>query len=661
MSSAPTPACQQSVGTQETGTKNRRAIMHGYQMEGIRRPVAGDASWSQRDNTVRRHGKSTPEEVLEVRRRHGYKDETDGIATRSIKSWRDDVLSGRIKIEGVEIPKQTNSWPKNAPILDELERRFAVIGFRWKRNGRMDTLPDRINGGTRQVERRWVEFENAPAIGGHTLDWATAMLVPPEMVDGYEDSQGVSAYASRVGTSAGMEAEAAISRMNATRIGYKGFTKVSWGVALEPLVLPSLFLDRLGAIARALALGFEAIRELWDTDPSLQTLLTRGKPGHIPALMLGEHVGLIRPDITIVKDPKTGELRPVITELESCPAGQGMAHAMEVGYELPTTMVDAYLRLLAGRRYIVYATHQWSEYVFDQAVFVQALRDRGVNAEIWFDQPLEKIHDNAQRDWTPHPDIPAEARAGWNRDFLGRLKCCGFDTFVHGSDDGLPETLGPETVVFRFGYFDNFRLTHGLTRLQAWHAQGATIMNQLWFALESKALMGAFWLPAVEAWIRQRDPDALTALHNGLAETHPVHQRPADVLQRPHEWTTKIAAWDGDNRSWGARGVAFGSQAQSDEKWEEHVEACKNLPYATVVQRFILSHRISMPWCDEHGRVQILRAARTRLTPFFLFQNDGQVTLAGSTITLRRGSLKIHGAHDAVEGPVVYENPEISQ
>lgn len=621
--------------------------MHdGYGTESPHAVVSGGVRWSGKAKPARRHGRITPEEVLEVRRRHGYKDAADGSAARSVKSWRDGVLSGQIKLEGVEIPEQSGEWPKNAPILRELEHRFAVIGFSWRR----------CHGERKGRDRRWVEFKNAPTIGGHTLDLATAMLVEPEMVDGYEDAQGVSAYASRVGAPAGEEAVAARARMDATSIGYKGFEGVSWRQAMEPFKMDPDFLDRLGAIARALALGFQAVRELWDTTPELRTLLTRGKPAHIPTLMLGDQIGLMRPDITIVKDPKTGILRPVITELESCPGGQGMAHAMEVGYGLNTTMVDAYLRLLAGRRYIVYATHQWSEYVFDQAVCVQALRERGIDAEIWFDRPLRQIHDNAQRDWVPHPEIPAQERALWNQDFLGRLKRCGFDTFVHGSDEGLPETLGPETVVFRFGYFDNFRLTDGLDRLQAWHAQGAQIVNPLWFTLESKMLMGAFWLPAVEAWIRARDPEALTVLHNGLAETHPIHQRPTDVLQRPYEWTTKIAAWDGDNRCWGARGVEFGSQAQSDQKWEEHVRACADRPYPIAIQRFILSHRFNAAWCDRAMRVDILRAARARLTPFFLFHTDGTVELAGSTITLRTRSLKIHGAADAVEGPVVFMN-----
>jgi len=612
-----------------------------------------------------------PERVLEMRRKHGLSGPERGSGVkRSTREWRNKVLSGStLPDNGVAIPAQSDTWPKNGPILDALKVKFAMLGFDWTTGSRTDTKGRRGRPLEHPIERRWVDIQNMPTVGGHGLNLADALLIEPELVDGWQEAEAAGPHVRRVNQPAGDKVEAARVRMNKTGIGYKGLSGVSWRQLIDPFTLPTYFLDKLGELGQALALAFKAIHALHKSNPGVQHILNHGRPDRIPALMQGGPVMLMRPDIVVVKDPVTGVLRPVITEFESCPAGQGMSHAMELGYGLDTTMLDGYVRLLDGRKLIVFATNEWAEYVWDQAVFVAALRERGLDAEIWFDTPLQQIHDAVRqrggpskltrKGWWPHDNMSDAAKATWNSDFLGRLKALGFDEFVHGSDEGFPQTLGPNTVVFRFGYFDNFVNTGGLDQLVAWDSQDTFMMNPLWHCLENKALMAALWHPNVMHWIKSRDPAALTTLHNCVAETRLLDRVLPQVRDERHLWLTKFGAWDGDNKSWGARSLSLGSQAQNQMKWEKELAVRARLPHPVVAQHIIASHRYTVAYRDSDGNVRLDRGARTRLTPFFLFsgdaETDGHVDLVGSTMTLRTGSFRIHGADDAEEGPVIYQ------
>ncbi len=595
--------------------------------------------------------------LLEVRRRHGYAPLSVENARGSVKAWREDVLSGKIRIDGITVPPRVkDDWPKNRGALDALTEKFGILGFRWATGRRTDKVKGLPGAPSKEVERKWVEIINAPKVGGHTPDIATLLLIDPDMVDGYKNAVNASANANLIGKPEGREVQKVRARMNATNVGYKGFPEgVSWLQMIEPFKLPGDFLDRIGQIGRALSLGFKAVRACYESDTSLRHLLNFGKPDCIPELMLGDHVGLMRPDIVVHKDIVTGELRPVITELESCPGGQGMAHAMEVGYGLPTTMLDGYIRWLRGRKLRVIATSDWSEYTWEQACFIEALRKKGVDAEIWFDSPLRKIHERVQIEWTPHIDIPHEIRARWDRDFLGRLKRCGFDEFVHGSDEGMPDVLGSNYVVCRFGYFDNLLKTGAIQLMTQWQRQGTLIANPLWHSLESKMLMAAFWHPSVTAWMEERDPDALVELQNGIAQTYPITGFPAEVRERRTEWTTKVAAYDGANLSWGSRGVYFGQQFGA-KAWDAHLTECAAKPYPIVTQMFIKSEQFPVVYRDTHGVIRADHGNRTRVTPFILFHDDaeGTIDVPGSTISLCPDTLKIHGTSRTKEGPILY-------
>ncbi|HBF66879.1 MAG TPA: hypothetical protein DDW36_00445 [Candidatus Magasanikbacteria bacterium] len=545
--------------------------------------------------------------------------------------------------------------PRNAAIRDWLEQQYAMFGFRWE-------IVERMNVKNRTV--RVLEEQHRPSIAGRTPTLADLILFAGDaayqLFDGYDqlDALGTEVR-SCIGQAVSFCDQLAV--MNASGIGYKGYQGVSWLPGYGSFKLPVHFRNKLVALGNAVFLLYDAAAELFGKDPELTALLNHKRPERIPPIVCDGRVDIIRPDVVVVRDPD-GTYRPVVTELESAPAGHGMTDVMHRGYDLPRGTLDEFVSYLCGRSYIVLATWQWSEYVFEQAAFIAALRQRGVDARIIFDRSLTYIHEQIQprgdgdRKLGWHPPHPTDA---WNTDFLGRIAATGFDSFVEGmSLDDLPRDVG-NAVVFRFGYFDNFTRAE-LELMLAWQQAGATIMNALQFYTESKVLMAAVNIPAVRAWIRARDPSALAVLNDPergfLAHTTLLREGPElqtlvdDQLLR----LTKFAAWDGDNQCWGARSLAVGAQA-SQTQWAQQLHERARLPHPVVGQHCIRSAQFLVPYVDEHGVLRILGEARTRVTPFLLRNGTGEARLAGDPmITLRAGSFRIHGASDAVEMPLTF-------
>jgi hypothetical protein len=323
-------------------------------------------------------------------------------------------------------------------------------------------------------------------------------------------------------------------------------------------------------------------------------------------------------------------------------------------------MADKMVEYLAGRPFAVAATSEWSEYVFDQAAFCKALRDRGVDAQIVFDKPLKCIHSDAKY-WKIPSQATAEVAKAWNPDFLGRLEQLGFLDFIFGSDD-LDFAVEPNSVVFRFGYYDNFS-HQALARMSEWQCQGATVINPLQFYLESKSFMAALALPAVRSAIAAVDESALQVLDQSIAETQLLDMSDLlldRLLETKDYWLLKFAAWDGNNKSWGSRSLEFGSQ-HTDAAWWQTIKAYSRYGHPVIAQHVINSLRFDVGYSDEQQKISMLKAARTRLTPFLLRRPDNSAAHAGATITLRKDTFRIHGATDAVEAPVVFSDEEVNQ
>lgn len=616
-----------------------------------------------------------PEEVIRMRalnalrQKHGFRHVTDsrnellGDVVSTAATSRQKLEAGvEVEINGrsrvlqrlTENEAKETEQPRNVQFLEAARERFEHLGFRWelKRCGEV-TVNGKNGQSHTRAARQWVEFRNYPTVGGTSLTLFDLLVVPLELVDGALTKQAIHHLVEQVGTHATRMNDVK-GRMSETGIGYSGIEGVSWRALVEPFQFPRLFKDRLTALGSALFLFFDAIREVWKSDPTLVQLLTHKAPDRIPRLMESGTVDIIRPDIVVVRDPD-GTLRPVVTELESCPAGQGMTHAMQFGYGLKPDMVDVFARYLAGRPLLVLATNQWAEYVWDQAAFCRALRERGVDARVLFDAPLDEIHRRVQDAWKPPQAAPAFIKERWNPNFLERLSQRGFREFVGGARE-LPEDVG-RAVVYRFGYFDNFDRKI-IERMIEWQRAGASIVNPLQFCLESKALMAARSHPAVRAWIQARDERALTVLDQCLAETHLLGAgfSALNALQHDQQHLlTKFAAWDGNNQSWGSRSLCVGSQ-ESGDAWRKSLETRMQLPHPVVAQHVIVSALFDAAYVEGNNTiVEALQGARTRLTPFFV-RVGGEAVHAGSTLTLRAGTFRIHGATDAVEGPVVFAN-----
>lgn len=608
---------------------------------------------------VRSSSRKLPDEIRQLREKHGF---SGGNAT----DWSRGLLA-RGQGETFELPPQytpespapqDGRWhPKNEPLLNLLQGKFAWCGFQWRP---VDVWrPKKHPDGTPAPPTlaHSVVYDHFPTIGGQYVTLTDLYLLPVELFDGFKD-EDVRVQQALVGLPATQEFMDGLERMTATGLGYKGLTGVSWLPGLEAMVLGDDVERQVVQLGQAIFGLTDAVAACWADSSDLRALLQHRVPGRIPQITKRWPVRIIRPDIVLVNDGKS--FRPVCTELESCPAGQGMTHAMQLGYHLSTDMVDRFVELLDGRPFTVVFTHQWAEYLWDQGVFVAALRERGVDARIIFDRPLVDIQTqvtgNGPLSWKKPPTSDPRVVHSWNDDFLGRLQSLGWSEFVSGASD-LPETL--TGVVFRFGYFDNFSRVH-LEQMASWLTSGQVdIINGLDFYHESKAVMAAIGVRDVRDWVlRQHGQQMLNVLDQCVATTRVLgtNRCRLDELEneRPY-WLTKFAAWDGNNQSWGSRSLELGSAVSLDQ-WCRSLRERSGFNHPVVAQHVIRSAQFSRLFVDGDRITRLLTSARIRVTPFLLRLQDGTTVHAGSTATLRAGTFRIHGATDALEVPIRFQS-----
>jgi hypothetical protein len=609
----------------------------------------------------------------ELRERHGFRAPNNDPKQRASRISRELLAKdgGFVTVldDGSEVRvEMADSWPKHAPVFDLATERLAAFGFTWKRCFNVSDC----NGKLRDI----VRFTNWPERNGQALTVVELLTMELEDIDGAEQAFAVADLAGKVGKPAGFEKARAC--MADLHIGYKAIHGVSWLPGIRPFELPTHLEQELVDLGTAIFLLSDAVTALYDQDPLLRELLTYKVPGRIPFLMDEQPMELVRPDLAIFRGDEDGELHLVATELETAPAGKGMAHTMELGYSLEPTMLNRVVEYLVGRPYLVYMTSHWSEYLWEIAVFVQALRDRGVDARVLFNEPLAAVHERVNTPFDPkreaqkkpqlgwanaRDDMPTWVRAAWadNKDLLGRLERYGFREFVGGCrPEDMPRGVG-NTVVNRFGYFDNLGRA-SIEVLRRWRKAGATIQNGLGFAFESKVMMVAAHVPAVRAWIQERNETALAVLDVHLAETRLLHPRHITLSALKGEdprkeecrplWLTKFPGYDGNEQSWGARSVEFGA-GKTLTAWVAQIDERMGLPHPVVAQHAIRQERFSVPFVDWDGTLRIKTQQRPRYTPFLLRGPDGVAVHGGGTMTFRKDR-KVHGATDAIEAPVVF-------
>lgn len=447
-------------------------------------------------------------------------------------------------------------------------------------------------------------------------------------------------------------------RMRATGIGFAGIEGAWWLPATEPFALPATLHDELQTCGAAIFALFDVVTDLFDSVQGracgLHRLLTTNVPDYIPQLTGPGRVATVRPDFQLHLDPATGQLQPVVTELEICPSAHGFAHAMQRAYETPMDLVASFGRFLAGRTLLFVGVEQWSEFLIEQLAFCRALADAGHHGLVLYDQPwnslLEQVR-SGQR-WQP-PMFGVRAKTpDWNDDIETRLRRDGLLDFMHPNDANWPERID-NAAIFRFGYFDCFSARH-LAQMQQWQRSGAALLTPLHFALDSKVVMAALQLPAVRDAIDARLPGALAALDRSIPLTLLVTPATAPrlIAERAH-WVIKFAGYDRGNQAWGGRSLQIGAH-MDDALWRTQIERSLALPWPVVAQPFVPSLAVDIDYVTADDTVQTLHQGATRLRSFLLREADGRATVCGAHLTVTSRGPQVSEATDSVQAPVIF-------
>jgi len=591
-------------------------------------------------------------ELLEMRRKHGFVryDETPFRRRQSAKRWSRGMLA-TLGEEGYgELPRQLPSAEqllggrivtKNALIYQAIQEKFSSFAWEYRQVSR-----------PRYGISTVVVFHNYPTVGGKRPTLFDLLVMPSELAD-HALYHSINHHTEMAGMSGPIEQIR--TDVAASGFGYKGIDGLSWLPAFGPIKLPCYLEKELLELGRALFTFFSVVADLYrKEDRWVRDLLSHKVPLNIVRLMEEGTVDVIRPDIVLTE--VGGRLQFVLTELETCPGGQGMGYSVEKAYGLAETSVSSFVEYLAGRPYRVVATHQWAEYTWELATFCQALREKGVDAEVLFDTFLDQIHTQVADSWIIPPGAPLHVRQEWNTDFLGRIARLGLGKVVRGAEylGDIPQNA----VVYRFGYFDNFG-RDVLTFLKKCQDKGAVVINPLQFMLESKSLMAAIGISSVREIIGRRiGSEGVAILDRCVAETRLLTSDEdllAELYRDRGYWLTKFAAWDGSNRSWGSRSLEVGSY-MSDVDWQRSLSERLDLGFPVVAQHTISSVRYNIAYTGVDGRVAVLPDARTRFTPFLYRGKDGQILYGGGLMTLRSNTFRVHGATDAVEAPVIFQD-----
>ncbi len=435
--------------------------------------------------------------------------------------------------------------------------------------------------------------------------------------------------------------------MDATGIGYAGIDGVWWRPGVAPFTLGTDVAETLHRFGAAVFALFDVLADLCATNEEVRRLLHYAIPSRFTAAPDDRPVLLVRPDFQLV--PAGDSYQLAATELEICPAAQGFAHAMQVGYGVATDLADRLAEFLAGRPLLIVGTEQWSEFLFEQLALCRALAERGATAHVLYDRPIATLAAEvaAGARWVP-PLFGVPARpANWDMDVPARLRRHALEAYIWPGD--WPEAVG-DAVVFRFGYLDCFA-PDALRSFARWTATGASFLNPPVAYRESKCVLAAVNLPVVRARLMAADPDFPAVLDRCLPETRLLTPEFIPLLLAEREaWLIKYAGFDGGNQAWGGRSLQCGRDyAPSD--WQKIVREAAALPWPVVAQRLTPSAQIDAIYYDANGEKRVLSGATTRLRSFLLRDATGRVDALGAHLTVSVGTA-VAESRAAVQMPV---------
>lgn len=189
--------------------------------------------------------------------------------------------------------------------------------------------------------------------------------------------------------------------------------------------------------------------------------------------------------------------------------------------------------------------------------------------------------------------------------------------------------------------------------------------------LEEKIWMALFWMPPLRGfWIRQLGERGFQSLRKWIPYTwilDPTPLPPNAVYprleiqdweelfhfsQKQRDLIIKISGFD--ERAWGARGIALGSDL-SRMDWERALRAALDeYPHHPhILQVFRHSILTDQPYYGENGEI-IKMKGRARLSPYFFLHQD-KSSLGGVLATVCPADKKIlHGMSDAVIVPTMF-------
>jgi hypothetical protein len=438
--------------------------------------------------------------------------------------------------------------------------------------------------------------------------------------------------------------------MDDTGIGFAGIEGAWWLPAVDPFTLPAELATQLTSIGRAIFTLFDVLTGDLAHEPEIARLLSYKIPEQFVRDFRPMPVHMVRPDFQLVE--QGGDYHLVATELEFCPAALGFAHAMQVGYGLQTDLVDWFVDFLRGRSLVIAGTAQWSEFLFEQLAFCQALAERGANGYVMYDRPITTITAEVAGGcrWLPPLFGVPYQPDNWKTDVAERLRKRHWEPYIWSGND-WPDTIS-DAVIFRFGYLDCFEPTF-INKFAAWHAKGATYLNPPGYFLEIKTLLAVARLPIVREKLNMVDPSLEQILGKCLPETRLL--TPSEIPSLLHErvkWIIKYAGFDGRNQAWGGRSLMFGSD-HSDESWSQVLHEAAGLPWPVVAQRLTPSARIDIDYYGASNERHSLKAGVTRLLSFLLRDETGIVSAAGTHMTVS-ASRQVSESIESVQAPVQF-------
>lgn len=383
--------------------------------------------------------------------------------------------------------------------------------------------------------------------------------------------------------------------------------------------------ERFKDMSESIQLFFKVISDNFQNEKMQQILFHKAPASVTKSFNLNtKHTNCYttRPDVILSADGRSLQ----ITELEGAPGGHGIFASQEFALYNESHLVTGTKAFLDGRPYRVIINPDWVAYTFEQAAFCNMLQEEGVDAKVIITGTPERF----QEDIMKHRLY--DYRGPVIQDALTHIKSDIFKKTINFKPN-LSSKETKDTVLFRFGYFNNFTAQ----QIQAMEAAD-TVTNSMLPYLESKNVLALAHSPTLkEIYLANGEEEQYQTLVSFVTPT-----QIAGSTEIPQTNSViKLSGWD--ENAWGARSVYFGED-HTAEQWKGLVSGfvTSNLP--AVSQQAISSHKFNLNFITPSGKQKQMFDANIRLTPIIV---DGKIGVIGSTF---RTEKKVHSGTNSVMG-----------